>query len=97
MNPFKPIKHIIEAITFPLQALFVVGICFVVNWMTSPGVWWVQWVAFGMGIALLVKWGRAAKSILTTALFAAAVYAAYRWFRHRDDTPSAAAITPNKR
>lgn len=23
----------------------------VINWMTSPGVWWVQWPALGIGIA----------------------------------------------
>lgn len=23
----------------------------VINWMTSPGEWWVQWAALGIGIA----------------------------------------------
>ena len=27
---------------------------FVINWMTSPGDWWVQWAALGIGIAWVI-------------------------------------------
>ena len=67
MNPIKfitrPVRDLTQAIVMPFKALFVVGLCFVINWMTSPGHWWVQWVALGMGIAVLVAWARAAQSI----------------------------------
>jgi membrane protein implicated in regulation of membrane protease activity len=89
MNPLKPVKTIIEAITFPFQAIFVVGICFIINWMTSPGHWWVQWVAFGMGIALLSKWAKALKTIVGAAVVGGVGYAVYRWFQNRQNKPSA--------
>lgn len=28
---------------------------FVINWMTSPGDWWVQWAALGIGIAWVIS------------------------------------------
>jgi fatty acid desaturase len=48
----NPVRTLREAITLPFTAIFVVGLCFVINWMTAPGFWWVQWVALGMGIAV---------------------------------------------
>ncbi len=84
MNPLNPVKHVIEAITFPFTALFVVGICYVVNMMTSPGDWWVQWVAFGMGIALIGKWAKAIKTLIGAAVVGGLGYAAYRWFQKRN-------------
>jgi hypothetical protein len=74
VNPFKlvtrPVRHLTEAILMPLRALFVVGLCALINWMTSPGHWWVQWVALGMGIAVLVAWARAARTLLVLGLVA---------------------------
>lgn len=74
MNPIKfvtrPIRNLTEAIVMPFRALFVVGLCALINWMTSPGHWWVQWVALGMGIAVLVAWARAAKTLLVLGLVA---------------------------
>jgi hypothetical protein len=74
MNPIKfitrPVRDLTQAIVMPFKALFVVGLCFVINWMTSPGHWWVQWVALGMGIAVLVAWARAAKTLLLLGLVA---------------------------
>ena len=74
MNPIKfvtrPVRDITQAIVMPFKALFVVGLCFVINWMTSPGNWWVQWVALGMGIAVVVSLARAAKTLLLLALVA---------------------------
>ncbi len=37
-------------VTAPLILLMLV----VINWMTWEGHWWVQWAAFGMGIAWVV-------------------------------------------
>jgi hypothetical protein len=45
----NPIGTVSDAITLPIKAVGVVGLCFVINWMTSPGYWWVKWVALGMG------------------------------------------------
>jgi hypothetical protein len=74
MYPFsaitRPVKDLVEAVTMPLRALFVVGLCGFINWMTFSGYWWVQWVAFGMGIAVIVAWARAAKTLLLLGLLA---------------------------
>jgi hypothetical protein len=63
-----PFRDIGNAIVMPLKALFVVGLCGVINWMTYSGTWWVKWVAFGMGIAVLVAFARAARTLLLLAL-----------------------------
>jgi hypothetical protein len=74
MNPFsfvtKPIKHVADALIMPFKALFVVGLTGTINAMTFHGVWWFKWVALGMGIAVLVAWARAAKTLLLLALVA---------------------------
>jgi hypothetical protein len=74
MNPFsfvtRPVKHVADAFIMPFRALFVVGITGFINAMTFHGVWWFKWVALGMGIAVLVAWARAAKTLLLLALVA---------------------------
>jgi hypothetical protein len=74
MNPLSfitnPVSDVSRAIVMPFKAVFVVGLCWVINAMTSPGVWWVKWVALGMGIATIVAFARAAKSLLVLALVA---------------------------
>lgn len=37
---------------------------FVVNLMTSPGDWWVQWAALGIGIAWVISLVRVARAVL---------------------------------
>jgi hypothetical protein len=72
MNPFsivtRPFKDVAEALVMPFRALFVVGITGTINAMTYSGVWWFKWVALGMGIAVLVAWARAAKTLVVLAL-----------------------------
>ncbi len=82
MNPLRfvtrPVDNVLEAITMPFKALLVVGLCALINAMTSPGHWWVKWVALGMGIAVLVAWARAARSLLGLAVVALAGWWLYR-------------------
>lgn len=74
MNPFslitQPISDLTRAVFLPFKAVFVVGLCWLINAMTFDGTWWVKWVALGMGIAVLVAFARAAKSLLLLALVA---------------------------
>ena len=74
MNPlrfvFSPVRDITKAIVMPFKALFVVGLTGAINAMTYHGTWWFKWVAFGMGIAVLVAFARAAKTIALLALIA---------------------------
>lgn len=86
MNPLSAIpvvSEITRAITYPFKMIFVVGLCAFINYFTSPGVWWVQWVAFGMGIGLIAVWVKAIRAIGVAAVAAAIGYAVYRWFARR--------------
>jgi hypothetical protein len=82
MNPLRfvtgPVSTLTRAITAPLNFIFVVGLCLFINWMVSPGHWWVKWVAFGMGIAVIVAWARALKLLLVVGAFAAIGYFIYK-------------------
>lgn len=66
----RPVKDLTDAIFMPFKAIFVVGLCWLINAMTFHGQWWVKWVALGMGIAVLVSLARAARMLLTLALVA---------------------------
>ncbi len=66
----RPVKDLTDAIVMPFKAVFVVGLCWVINAMTYSGTWWVKWVALGMGIATVVAIGRAAKTLLLLGLVA---------------------------
>lgn len=74
MHPFafatRPVKHIADAVIMPFKALFVVGLTGLINAVTFHGVWWFKWVALGMGIAVLVAFARAARTLLLLALVA---------------------------
>ncbi len=82
MNPLKfvtgPVKDITQAIIMPFKALFVIGLTGFINAMTYNGNWWFKWVAFGMGIAVLVSLARAAKTLLLLALVAWAGWKIYQ-------------------
>ena len=77
MNPLRTVR---EAITLPFTAVFVVGLCVAINWWTAPGHWWAQWVALGMGIAVLAAWWRALKLAAAAGVLALlGGYAYRRW------------------
>jgi hypothetical protein len=82
MNPLRfvtsPVSTLTRAVTAPLNFIFVVGLCLFINWMVSPGQWWVKWVAFGMGIAVIVAWARALKLLFVVGVFAAIGYFIYK-------------------
>lgn len=90
MNPLSLVGDITKAITYPFRMIFVVGLCAFINFFTSPGHWWFQWVAFGMGIGLIVTWARAIRAVGVAAITAAVGYAVYRWVQHRQEAKSAA-------
>lgn len=74
----RPIHDLSQAVTMPFKALFVVGLCALINAMTSPGQWWFQWVALGMGIAVVVALARGIRTALVLGLVAAAGWWLYR-------------------
>jgi hypothetical protein len=74
----KPIRDLTRAVTMPFKALFVVGLCALINAMTSPGHWWFQWVALGMGIATVVALARGVRSAFVLGVVAVAGWWLYR-------------------
>ena len=51
----------------PLILLFLV----VINLMTSPGHWWVQWAALGIGIAWVISLMRVIRAVVVAGGLAA--------------------------
>jgi hypothetical protein len=74
----NPLRDLTQALTMPFRALFVVGLCGVINAMTYSGHWWVKWVALGMGIATVVALAKGARSLALMALVALAGWWVYR-------------------
>jgi hypothetical protein len=60
----NPIRDLTRAVTMPFKALFIVGLCALINLMTSPGHWWFQWVVLGMGIATVVALAKGLRRIM---------------------------------
>jgi len=44
-----------HSVTFLIKAPFTLLILLVINAVTSPGHWWVQWAALGLGIAWVIN------------------------------------------
>jgi hypothetical protein len=44
----------LRAVKFLFVGPMVLALLFVINLMTSPGDWWVQWAALGIGIAWVI-------------------------------------------
>ena len=68
-NPFA----IVGAVKFLFIGPIILAFLFVINWMTSPGDWWVQWAALGIGIAWVVNLLRVVKVVLMVGGLAALV------------------------
>ena len=85
----SPVTDTTKAFTHPLKMVYVVIICAVVNVMTSPSVWGVQWVVFGMDIGLFPVWFRGLKTIIAAIDVAAMGNFIYRWWKNRQQPDAA--------
>ena len=56
---------------FLFTAPFILVMLVVINWMTSPGHWWVQWAALGIGIAWVFALLRVMRAIVLVGGLAA--------------------------
>lgn len=54
MKLTTPLSKTIRAAKFLVIGPLVLGFLMVINLLTSPGHWWVQWPALGIGIAWVV-------------------------------------------
>jgi hypothetical protein len=60
-----------KSIGFLIKAPFILALLFVINLVTSPGDWWVQWAALGIGIAWLFALFRVLRTVILVGGLAA--------------------------
>jgi len=74
---FGPLRRVKFLITAPFILLMLV----VINLMTSPGQWWVQWAALGLGIAWVINLFKLIRDVVVLGGLAA--FSAYLFNRNR--------------
>jgi hypothetical protein len=80
MRSLIPGYKTFRAIKFLITGPMILGLLFFINLVTSPGHWWVQWAAFGIGIAWVISLMRVIRSVIVVGGLAALAYIAYRYF-----------------
>lgn len=55
---------ILKSAAFLVKAPLILAFLFVINLMTSPGHWWVQWPALGLGIAWVISLFRVLRAVV---------------------------------
>ena len=63
----------VRAVKFVFMGPLVLALLVVINLMTSPGHWWVQWPALGIGIAWIVSFFRVMRSLVLVGGVAALI------------------------
>jgi hypothetical protein len=61
----------VRAVKFLFTGPLILGILFFINLMTSPGHWWVQWAALGIGIAWVLSLLRVIRAVILAGGLAA--------------------------
>jgi hypothetical protein len=63
--------RLFRAVRFLFVGPLILAMLFVINLITSPGDWWVQWPALGIGIAWVISLFRVLGAILVAGGLAA--------------------------
>jgi hypothetical protein len=63
----------LHAVKFLFIGPLILVFLFIVNAMTSPGDWWVQWAALGIGIAWIVSLLRVIRAMILVGGLAALI------------------------
>jgi hypothetical protein len=63
----------LRAIRFLFVGPMVLALLVVINLMTSPGEWWVQWAALGIGIAWVISLFRVIVALIVAGGLAALI------------------------
>ena len=63
----------IRAVRFLFAGPLILAMLVVVNLMTSPGHWWVQWAALGIGIAWVISLLRVLRALIVLGGLAALI------------------------
>jgi hypothetical protein len=70
-----------RAFGFLFKGPLILLLLVVINLMTSPHHWWVQWAALGIGIAWFISLFRVIRAVIVAGGLAA--LGAYIWSRNR--------------
>ena len=70
-----------RALKFLFVGPMILALLVVINWMTTPGDWWVQWAALGIGIAWVISFFRVLAAIVIAGGLAAFVLAMRKSWR----------------
>lgn len=84
MTSMIPGYKTFKAIKFLITGPMIMALLFAINLMTSPGDWWFQWAAFGIGIAWFISLMRVIRSVIVVGGLAALSYLAYRYFTKQE-------------
>ena len=68
---FAPGFRTMRSVGFLFKAPLILAMLFVINLMTSPGEWWVQWAALGLGIAWFFALFRVMRTVILAGGLAA--------------------------
>lgn len=63
----------LRAVKFLFTGPLILAFLFVINLMTSPGHWWVQWPALGIGLAWVLSLFRVLRAVVVAGGLAALV------------------------
>ncbi len=63
----------LRALKFLFVGPMILVLLFVINWMTTPGEWWVQWAALGIGIAWVISLVRVIFAVIVAGGLAALI------------------------
>lgn len=74
-------RSTLGAAGFLFKGPLILLLLFVINLMTSPGHWWVQWPALGIGIAWVISLFRVIRAVVVAGGLAA--LGAYLYQRRR--------------
>ncbi len=61
----------LRAAKFLVKAPLILALLFVINLLTSPGHWWIQWPALGLGIAWVISLFRVMRAVVLAGGLAA--------------------------
>lgn len=75
----------LRSVKFLFTAPFILLLLFIINWLTSPGDWWVQWAALGLGIAWVIALMRVLRAVVLVGGLAA--LGAWLWRREQRTKP----------
>jgi hypothetical protein len=67
----KQVNRTIGAVKFLFMGPPILAFLLVINLLTSPGEWWVQWAALGIGIAWVISLFRVVRALVLAGGLAA--------------------------